>query len=603
MKSRLLINILIGFVLTGLLFLLFSLSLRAEGVETTYKFHLNLQEGEGSIGQMILSINNQDEMKIVDSYVVSVPIMHADNFLITLGGNEENNYTVTDSNGYKTLSITFESPVLPGENKDLIIQFTSPELLISTFGLKQLYIQNPFDNLNKSILYEVEYPKSFGDIFRTFETQSITEKDEETNIISIQSNNGIYIVWADKILVNLKTEVNVKNENSETNSLFFNLPSASKKQKVFFNELKNIDAAFGDRMNNLLGEVHVDATTSEDIGYSADVIIDGELEESIYPDDYEFAFNQDSIFGKDVIENTKDLPDNYSKMQMFNQLLRNRVTTNKQASINYTDINELWKKLDNETTLNSFEFAALNVSFAEYLGMDAKIEYGYLILSPIEFDLSAPQMWAVVNIDGDDVFIDGFMEDLTNISYFDINYIDRVNFGAWHPSQTYNPAAGLAYESTTIKVDASSVEEKQYVVKLQTDFIYPKNAPAGTPFSAKVNIKNESNNILAVNKLFINDQDLTANLNNDSGLVEATLPNKTTELTINNLRENNLFATYAKEMNSKISFDGVDEEYSDTDSVSFYIDAKNVVIFIAIFSLAFSALGFLYLKARKNIFK
>lgn len=581
-------------------FLFFSTQVKAQEVETSYKFEFILKENEPSIGRMILAIDNQEDNKVVDFYEVTIPIQYADSFAVKLGDNEENNFVISDQNGYKKISISFEKPVLPKESKALVIQFSSPKLLVSQFGLKQLYIQNPFDNLSKSIFYEIEYPKSFGEIFRTFDSEQISSKDELTNLLSIESNSGIYVVWGQDIRVNLKGSVNVRNENTTQNSLFFSLPSSSTKQKVFFKNLENIDKAFSDLEENVLGEATIEPKSAKQVGYEAEVVIDGKPIESQYPKSYGFKFSESSIFGQEVLSQTQNISDNYEKIKLFNQLLMERVSTNKQATINYSNTSDLWSKLENNSTLNSFEFAALNVAFAEYLGLDARIEYGYLLLSPVDFDLSAPQMWAVVRINDKDVFIDSFMQDLTNISYFDINYIDRVKFGVWHPLQSYNPALGLAYESNSIKVESSKSETSTHNTDVKVDFVYPETASAGAFFSAKVSVVNNSDQILSIKKVVINDEDLTSLLADQEGLIESVLPGESKDLVINNFREANIFATYSQEVKSQAFFEGIEQGFSDSDNIIYHIDPKNVVVFISVVGLSFSLLGFLYLRARKR---
>jgi hypothetical protein len=352
-----------------------------------------------------------------------------------------------------------------------------------------------------------------------------------------------------------------------------------------------------------MGEATINPKSSEQVEYESEVVIDGKSIESNYPKSYGFNFEENSLFGQEVLSNTQSIEDNYSKMKMFNQLLMNKVSTNKQASINYSNFSDLINKLDNNPTLNSFEFAALNVAYAEYLGLDARIEYGYLLLSPVDFDLSTPQMWVVLRVDGRDIFIDSFMQDLTDVSYFDINYIDRVKFGVWHPSQSYNPTLGLAYQSNAIKAEINKSEIINHKSDVKVDFIYPEKAAAGTFFSANLSVVNNSDSILSIRKVFINEEDLTSLLADQEGLYDAILPGETKELSINNFREANIFATYSEEVNSVVFFEGIDEQFSDSDIILYHIDGKNVVVFIAVVGLSFSILGFIYLRLRRRLSK
>lgn len=598
MLKHLSIKIIQAFFFLFAIGFLINLKISAAAVDIGYEFDLNLKAGPGSIGKLIVDINNQDEDKIIDRYEITIPISNVENISVSLSENIENNFSIKDLNGYKEVSIIFESPIMPKQEKILIIQFTSPALLRSSYGLNQLYIQNPFENLTKNIKYKIEYPKSFGNIYRSFDTQNIAEKDSLTNILEVQSNNGIYVLWADKIRINLDNKVEVKNTDNALNSFLYNLPVSTNKQKVYFNELRNINEAFSDKFS-VFGDVALDPNTTKEIGYSADIIIQDTTNlTSQWPEKYNYEFNPLNEFGREVIDATQIATTNYEKFEIFNQILRNNASPNKQSSIYSNDFGEIWSKFDKNATLNSFEYSALSVSFAEYLGLKARLEYGYIILSPIEMDLTRPQVWAVIDIDGNEVFSDQFMEDVSNISYFDINYIDRVNFGVWHPTQSYNPALGLAYDGTSIKVELNSLEEKTYKETFDLNLIYPESTPSGNFYNAEMKINNKSDRALIFEYLLINDIDILNNIKSPNGLFPVILPNQEKNIMLENLRQGNIFTNFKESIKTQIKFKG-DGLIQKENTVNFYIDPRNVVLFAAIFAFIFSVLGFIYLRIRK----
>ena len=568
MSKQLSINILQGLILLISVLFLFAIKISASSVDTTYKFLLQLRENEPSTANLIVNIKGENNLEIVDKYSITIPVKNAENFIVDVNGESQSNLKVTDENEFKTLTVTFNKPIPVKDGKNINIQFTSPELLVNQYGLKHVFIQNPFENRNKPISYQINYPKSFGNYYRTYEKQSITEQSDGNLLMEIESMNGIYILLGDEVGVNLKLNVKVKNDSNESNKFYFNLPSPTSNQKVYFNNLNGFDNAFNDDFNNLLGEINLNSKEEKTILYDADVHINNISSTANYPEKYNFNFNALSSFGKEILENTNNLKDNYSKMRMFNQILINKAKPNKQSSINYSDFDNIWKKLETNSTINSFEYAALNISFAEYLGLNGILDYGYIFTSPIEMDLSRPQVWAVVNIDGKNVFIDSFLEDLSTISYFDINYVDRVNFGTWSPIQTYNPASGLAYQSNAIKVEIDSLTQENYKEGIEINFNYPESIPSGNNYSIDLNIKNNSSD-------------------------------KTLQIT--DLREDNIFSNESKKFVSEVKFASIEDTFSDSDDVSFYIDSRNILIFVVSFTLSISILGFIALKVKKVI--
>lgn len=575
----------------------------AQSIEVDYEFDLDLVSGPGSIGTLIVNFANTDQMRIVDRYKVTIPVEDPQSISATLGGEPQNNIIVEDVGSFKSVTVNFDRPILKDETKELRISFTSPQLLRSSFGISQLYIRNPFDNLSKDILYKINYPKNFGSIFRTYTNQNIIE-GQDRNTIEIVSNNGVYILWGNEIKVNISSEVNIKNEESSTNTFFYNLPSTSTTQKLLINSLVGIDKLYSDESENVFAIVDIQGGETKKLSYDISVRLN-EVEEGLVDlPSYGFPFDENSSFGKEVIESTQNLQSPYDKLRIFNQILRNRVQPNKQSIIDYLNFNQnIWNRLDREITINSFEYAALVVSFAEYLGLSANLEYGYLISSPVDIDLSRPQVWAIVDIGERNVFIDTFSEDLSGISYFDIKYIDRVKFGTWHPLQSYNPATGLAYVKNPIKVLLSESQNEFKENDIQVELIFPDSIASGEFYSPVVKIKNNGDSPVVIKDLLINSESFIENIFSENGFVEIIMPNSTNEYTINFMREENIFYSGLKDFDVKVQFYNDDNEIGEVVQVNFFIDIRNVVIFAVIFTAITVGLCYLLVRVRRFVRK
>lgn len=592
-------------VLFSLLFslILISNTTIAQSIEVDYEFDLDLVSGPGSIGTLIVNFANTDPMRIVDRYKVTIPVENPQSISATLGGEPQNNIIVEDVGSFKSVTVNFDRPILKDETKELRISFTSPQLLRSSFGISQLFIRNPFDNLSKDILYKINYPKNFGSIFRTYSNQNIIE-GQDRNTIEIVSNNGVYILWGNEIKVNISSEVNIKNEESSTNTFFYNLPSTSTTQKLLINSLVGIDKLYSDESENVFAIVDIQGGETKKLSYDISVRLN-EVEEGLVDlPSYGFPFDENSSFGKEVIESTQNLQSPYDKLRIFNQILRNRVQPNKQSIIDYLNFNQnIWNRLDREITINSFEYAALVVSFAEYLGLSANLEYGYLISSPVDIDLSRPQVWAIVDIGERNIFIDTFSEDLSGISYFDIKYIDRVKFGTWHPLQSYNPATGLAYVKNPIKVLLSESQNEFKENDIQVELVFPDSIASGEFYSPVVKIKNNGDSPVVIKDLLINSESFIENIFSENGFVEIIMPKSTNEYTINFMREENIFYSGLKDFDVKVQFYNDGNEIGEVVQVNFFIDIRNIVIFAVIFTAITVGLWYLLVRIRRFVRK
>lgn len=575
----------------------------AQSIEVDYEFDLDLVSGAGSVGTLIVNFANTDPMRIVDSYKVTIPVEDPESIIATLDGVPQSEIIIEDVGSFKSVTVNFNRPILKDETKQLRISFTSPQLLRTSFGISQLYIRNPFDNLSKDILYKINYPKSFGSIFRTYSNQNIIE-GEERNTIEIISNNGVYILWGNEVKVNISSEVNIKNEERVANTFFYNLPSTSSTQKLIINSLEGIDEIYSDESENVFAIVEINGGETKKLSYDISVRL-SEVEEGLVDlPSYGFPFDENSSFGKEVIESTKNLESSYDKLRRFNQILRSKVQPNKQSIIDYLNFNQtIWERLNREITINSFEYSALVVSFAEYLGLSANLEYGYLISSPVDIDLSRPQVWAIVDIGDRNVFIDTFSEDLSGISYFDIKYIDRVKFGTWHPLQSYNPATGLAYVKNPIKVVLSESQNSFKDNDIKVEFSFPETVASGEFYSPVLRVTNNGDSPAVIKDLLINSESFIENIFSDNGFVEIIMPNSTKEYTINFMREENIFYSGVQDFDIKVQLYNDDIEIEEVVRVNFYIDLRNVVIFAVFFVAITFGLWYLIVRIRRFLRK
>ena len=99
----------------------------------------------------------------------------------------------------------------------------------------------------------------------------------------------------------------------------------------------------------------------------------------------------------------------------------------------------------------------------------------------------------------------------------------------------------------------------------------------------------------------INQNNYLNNIINENGLYPAVLPSSDKTLQITDLREDNIFSNESKKFVSEVKFASIEDTFSDSDDVSFYIDSRNILIFVVSFTLSISILGFIALKVKKVI--
>lgn len=546
-----------------------------------YTFKVDVQDNLDSIVDLIIDIENNEVNHFVDGYEINIPVLNSRDLIVFLSGNEENNVSSRNENGYENLKITFEKPVFPGEKKQLVINFKSNTLVKEKFGIKQLYIQKPFDISNNSeINYQVYYSSTFGEPSVNSANTQIIDAESGKKLLSTVSTNGIYIIWSSLIRLNMSSDFSLVNENNIQRKYLFNLPPDLNNQDVFYHSIKGGEFGVYDNFGNQFAQVQVDANSSVDVGYSANIEISGEYEKGTYPNRYSLVFNTESEFGKYILENTNSLTSNYDKLKLFNQILVNRMKPNKQSIINLNALGDLWKKLDGNAGLNAFEYSSLVVSFAEYLGLKGRINYGYIIMSAVEFDNSFPHVWCDIEIDDRSVLIDSFMEDISNVSYFDRTVIDRVKFGVWHTDQIYNPVLGLLSGKNPIQTKLTQPVELTTAGTIRLELDLADITYSGEFYEGRLTVDNQSNRILKFEKVALSGTDYTDRLSYAEELYKSALPSQRNIFDLNNLREPNFLFNGQKELLLEVKFADNDEIFEAVSVVNFVIDQRIFLISI-----------------------
>lgn len=564
-------------ILFSFLLLTFGFVINAQSkVDLTYEFKIVLGDSV-SEGTLKINLKNNDEKNVISNYEVSIPIKNSKNFKVVFDGKSENNFNIQEKNGFQIIKVDFSKPIIFGELKTLEINFQSSEMILNKFGVKQLFIPNPFSNFSKNIKYSIIYPNNFGDLFRIYSNQKLTKLNDIQSSLEVESNNGIYLIWANEIKLNISSEMTLRNENDEDTSFLLNLPIESSRQKIYIESLNGIEGGRVDSSGSFFGLIKIPSKGQKEIDYSINVKLSDSNDSIGNFKNSGFKFNVESEFGKEVIEATKNYSSNYEKLKIFNILLKDKVSGNKQAIVSNFD--SIFEKLKNNTTLNSYEFSALNVSFAEFLGLKARIDFGYIFFSPIEIDLSRPQMWSVVLIDGKEVFIDSFMEEMSGISYFDIKEIDRIRYGTWHPDQEYNPAGGLALETNPIRVVIDNISrDYKEGGDVNISLELPERIESGTFFKGNLTVENNSSTPMILDKFFVNGDNVTDRIFSSVELLPVVLPFSKEVIEIPSMVENSLIFIGEKEFKVEVKFRGDEKNYESLDTVMVVLNFRNLLL-------------------------
>jgi hypothetical protein len=521
--------------------IVFKTTVKAEIIDKS--FHLITNESLESEAQIKLMVKNLQQDKVIVDLEHFLPVEYPENLTVFINGSPTSNISVTTEDKYIRLKVNFSPVILFNEEREVTITFRSSHLVKDKYGLKELYIPSVFYS---SYNYNITYPNSLGKLnIHSNKSLSSESINDSTSSISFYSENGAYLLWGDSYKLSITNEMILANQLENQSSTQLNIPSNILGQSVDYQNITGADRAFYDSWGNEFIESTLEADEERLVKYQA--IIENKISPlNLDKPLSKYNFDIQGVeFLNNAIEGIRAETDKVLQLKLINELIKNSFTPKTQNKIYTTAITNIAE----QSALSSFEYCAVYIYIAEKIGLNVNLDYGYLLSSPAPIDILVPHIWCSANLDGSMYLVDPFLEDFSiDVSYLGVYPIDRILFGSWHPIQKNNLALGLNSELAPFKAmlsqDIQDSDDTQSEIALIE--VSPTETFSGEPYDLNINLRSDSNKLLRIKSITINNEDVSQNLEHENRF-PLLLPLKINQINIYGLREPNFFLNTNKE--------------------------------------------------------
>jgi len=570
-----------------IIFLSFSVSntIKAD-IIAEYSLNMMLNTDLSSAIDINVTLQNNSASSLISAYTIDFPF-EITNANAILEGNPVS-ILLDKENGISKLTVDFLANVIkPNQKANLVLNIFTLNSLKDLFKTKQLYLPYPTSNYTYSkIDVSIIYPIILGSISYSSEHRYITERvDDNFSKVSFKQTSPVFFIWGNPE-VNLNFKSTISNRKDSINHSLFNLIPEYSNQVVDYQQVFKADYALVDKHNNNFAFLTIEPNSSLGLLSNANIKLNSVVIDSTYPGKYGWNLDLDSILGQKIYSKISQGTDNISKFNSLNEFLFLNYSLNTDK-ITTESLKSIWD--NNVNTLNSLQYCSLIVATAEYLGLDAKVEYGYNIFGSSQS--INPSLWCSVFADNRNLVFDFVNQKNQGYAVFTSSSIDRIKMGIWHPSQSYNDILGIITGNSVIANVTEVVNNTvniPLVPKLTT--VFPKNVFSGEFYSAVININNLSSKILKFDSLNINNESVLKNLQIGE-LNKAIMPLQSNSLKIDYLRETDFVLNLSRDVKVEAELNNI--TVSNSTEVRFEPDYKLLALFVLILHVTLSI--FIYL--------
>lgn len=575
------------FLIIFLLSLSFFVSNKVKAdVVADYSLDMRLNTDLSSAIDVNVMLQNNSDSSLISAYTIEFPF-EITNANAMLEGKPVS-IILDIENGISTITIDFLTNVIkPGQKANLTINLFTLNSLKEVFKTKQLYLPYPASNYSYSkINVSITYPVSLGSISYSSEYKYATERVDD-NFLKVVFNQTapVFFIWGNPEL-NISFESIISNRKDSINHTLFNLIPEYSNQTVDYLQVFQADYALTDKVNNNFAFITIDSNSSQDLYSSSNIKLSSANSDIVSPGKYNWNLDLDSILGQKIYSQISQGTDNTSKLNSLNEFLFSNYSLSTDK-VSKESLDVVWG--NNINSLNTLQYCYLLVSTAEYLGLEANVEYGYNIFGTSE--AINPSIWCSIYADNRTLILDFANQKVQGYPVFSTSSVDRIKMGIWHPSQSYNDILGILSDAhitaNVSEANAQSVNIEN-TPELTTEF--PKNVFSGEFYSGIVNINNPSAKILKVNSLNINNESVLESLRVGE-LDKAIMPLQKNSLKIDYLRETDFVLNLSREIKIEAELNKV--IVSNSTEVRFEPDFKLLALFVVILLVTLSV--FIYL--------
>ncbi len=558
-------------------------------VISDYNLNVRINQDYSTSLNLKVGLQNASDTELISAYTLDLPF-EVTNVNADLDGIPVSILLDTNSTS-SSLRVDFLTNVIkPQQKANLNLEIFTTNSIIQKYNIKEFSLPFPSSNYTyQQILVNIDYPNSFGSISYISEYKhTLNLLDDSFSRISLNQDSPLKIVWGNPSFA-LTINSNLENRKDSINHYLFGILPEYTTQTVDYFKTTQSDYGLVDSVNNTFAFLTIDKNSQKNIEFAANVQINSNANDNIYPSKYNWNLNLDSILGQKIYSQINQGADTLQKLKSLNEFLVKEYNIT-QENISVDSLSKVWD--DTSKNLNSLQYCYLIVSTGEYMGLKGRVDYGYKFLNTTSGAYIPPTVWCVLEVDGKNILFDFSGQKNGNI---DVTYsfADRVKAGTWHPSQSYNSMLGLL-KNSAISALISDLSNSIHVsdgIGLEIDF--PSNVYSGEFYSGLLNINNPTSKILKFNSIDVN---LESQMNSIQvgDLMKAILPMQTNTIKIDYLRERDFILDLSRQVEISIDLSGT--KLFNTVEIKFTPDFKLIGIFILILIVTISIFFYLIYK-------
>lgn len=558
-------------------------------VISDYNLNVRINQDYSTSLNLKIGLQNASETELISAYTLDLPF-EVTNVNADLDGIPVSILLDTNSKS-SSLRVDFLTNVIkPQQKASLNLEIFTANSIIQKYNIKEFSLPFPSSNYNyQQILINIDYPNSFGNISYISEYKhNLTPLDDSFSRISLNQDSPLKVVWGNPSF-SLTINSNLENRKDSINHYLFGILPEYATQTIDYFKATQADYGLVDSINNTFAFLTIDKISQKNIEFAANVQINSNAIDNIYPSKYNWNLNLDSILGQKIYSRINQGADTLQKLKSLNEFLVKEYNITSE-NISVDSLSKVWD--DTSKNLNSLQYCYLIVSTGEYMGLKGRVDYGYRFLNSNPGDYITPTVWCVLEVDGKNILFDfsGQKDGNIDVTY---SFADRVKAGSWHPTQSYNSILGLL-KNSAISAQISDLNLNNIVseaVSLEIDF--PSNVYSGEFYSGLLNINNPTSKILRFNSIDVN---LESQVNSIQvgDLTKSILPLQTNTIKIDYLREKDFILDLSRQVEISIDLSGT--KLFNTVEIKFTPDFKLIGIFALILIVTISIFFYLIYK-------
>lgn len=467
--------------------------------EGTHELNLTINEDTSiKVTQKVILQNNSND--IISNYQLSVPFEGMTSISGKRDGSKAN-LKLRNKNLIDLLMTS--SPLTPGQKTTLEFSYLVQDYLESTNGLVSLYLPvlDTAESL-KEIKVKIKYPESFPPL--AFLGNG--EAEVEGTVITVRENKPLKLVWGSQWGINIQDDtVSLVDTASDSNQLVNIVPNLPN-QTVRYTDLVDIDLFTQENGN-------VWASAEDPFSYSAaiDLTLDNADPEKFYSYKYvTYSLPEKLEFeeGLDRREKVKTVYDYLVSKAGFS-------SNNLESIESLSELSQRVALLD-QNKFTSLELAYIMAGYLDSLGLEHQIAYGYFYgVDWPQFNEQVPHAWLEVNLDGEAMILDPYLEKVSELRFFDVLPVGRVKFGVWDPESIDTllglGGPGLKMRPEVVELESVLGAEDANLESSILDVVVkaPQSVLTMQPYSVDVSISNGTDKIVALRELWWDEFQIT----------------------------------------------------------------------------------------------